>query len=391
MDNSKSLYDTGFSAPVPFSGSYWKSKTREILEFGGIQINGPRPWDIQVVDDRFYSRVFAHHSLGLGESYMDGWWNAPRLDDFFYRLFKAELVEKVKPTWELVWMHFKALVLNLQSRNRAFEVGERHYDLGNNLFQAMLDSHMAYTCGYWKNAGNLDQAQGAKMDLVCQKIRLRPDQHVLDVGGGWGSFAKFAAEWYGARVTAITVSKDQAELGRERCKGLPVEIRLQDYRDLGEEKYDHIVSLGMFEHVGYKNYRRFMEIMNSCLNDDGLFLLHTIGGNQSEVESDPWIDKYIFPNSLIPSIGQVGSAIEGLFVMEDWHNFGLDYDKTLMAWFENFNEHWDEIKPCYGKRFYRMWKYYLLQCAGLFRSRKKQVWQVVLSKKGMPDSYPSIR
>jgi cyclopropane-fatty-acyl-phospholipid synthase len=391
METSKSLYETVFEKTVVLHESYWKSKTREILELGGIHLNGPKPWDIQVSDERFYPRVFAHHSLGLGESYLDGWWDASRLDDFFYHVFKADLDEKVNPTWELAWIHLKALTMNLQSQDRAFEVGERHYDLGNNLFQAMLDSHMAYTCGYWKNAGNLDQAQAAKLDLVCHKIGLGPDKHVLDVGGGWGSFAKFAAEWYGAKVTAITISREQAELGRERCKGLPVEIRLQDYRDLGDEKFDHIVSLGMFEHVGYKNHRRFMEIMNSCLNDDGLFLLHTIGNNKSETETDPWIDKYIFPNSLIPSIGQVGSAIEGLFVMEDWHNFGLDYDKTLMAWFGNFNDHWDEIKPRYDNRFYRMWKYYLLQCAGLFRARKKQLWQIVLSKNGKPEGYVAPR
>jgi cyclopropane-fatty-acyl-phospholipid synthase len=391
METSKHFYELGFEKPLVFKRSYWKSLAEEILRQGGIQLNGPRPWDLQVSDGRFYSRVFAHHSLGLGEAYMDGWWDAVKLDEFFCRVFRADLPQKVKPTWELAWMHLKALALNLQSKAKAFEVGERHYDLGNDFFEAMLDSQMVYTCGYWKNAGNLDQAQGAKLDLVCQKIGLRPGQHVLDVGGGWGSFAQFAVKWYDAKVTAITISREQAEWGRKRCEGLPVEIRLQDYRDLKDEQFDHIVSLGMFEHVGYKNYRRFMEIMNSCLKEDGLFLLHTIGSNQTELETDPWLDKYIFPNSLIPSIGQVGSSIEGLFVMEDWHNFGPDYDKTLMAWFGNFNEHWDEIKPRYSNRFYRMWKYYLLQCAGLFRARKKQLWQVVLSKKGIPEGYAAPR
>lgn len=270
-------------------------------------------------------------------------------------------------------------------------MGERHYDLGNDLFQAMLDPEMAYTCGYWKDADDLEQAQKAKLELVCQKIGLKAGARVLDVGGGWGCFAKYAAENYGAEVTAITISKEQAELGRRRCKGLPVEILLRDYRQLDSEPFDHIVSLGMFEHVGHKNYRGFMEKMGSLLKDDGLFLLHTIGSNETQWETDPWVDKYIFPNSLIPSIRQIGSALEGLFVMEDWHNFGLDYDKTLMAWYGNFERHWDDLRPRYGDRFYRMWKYYLLQCAGLFRARKKQVWQLVLSKKGVPHGYSSLR
>jgi cyclopropane-fatty-acyl-phospholipid synthase len=391
MKASNPIYEAGLAQTKAREESSFESATQVILESGGIQLNGPYPWDLQVLDSRFYSRIFAHHSMGLGESYMEGWWEAPRLDEFFFRVFRAGLDRSIRPSWEAVWAAFKAKLLNLQSGRRAFEVGERHYDLGNDLFERMLDSHMTYSCGYWKGASNLEQAQGAKLDLVCRKIGLKAGQHVLDVGGGWGSFAKFAAEWYGAKVTAITVSKEQAALGRERCKDLPVEIRLQDYRDLGRERFDHIVSIGMFEHVGAKNHRRFMETMNSHMEEGGLFLLHTIGSDETQGETDPWFDRYIFPNSLIPSPRQINAALEGLFVAEDWHNLGADYDRTLMAWFENFDAHWDEIKPRYGARFYRMWKYYLLQCAALFRSRRKQVWQVVLSKNGVPGGYEAVR
>jgi cyclopropane-fatty-acyl-phospholipid synthase len=254
----------------------------------------------------------------------------------------------------------------------------------------MLDRRLVYSCAYWKDADNLDDAQEAKLDLICKKLGLRKGDRVLDIGCGWGSFARFAAEKYGVRVVGITVSSEQAALGREMCEGLPVEIRLQDYREI-DEKFDHVVSVGMFEHVGYKNYRIYMEVVRRCLRDEGLFLLHTIGNNISCIATDPWFDKYIFPNSVVPSVKQISSAMEGLFILEDLHNFGSYYDATLTAWFANFDRNWHSLTDRYDQRFYRMWKYYLLSCAGSFRSRCLQVWQMVLSKEGVPGGYQPAR
>jgi cyclopropane-fatty-acyl-phospholipid synthase len=318
-------------------------------------------------------------------------------DDLFYRLINASLHEKVK-SWKIVPHILKAKIFNAGKLSKAFEVGEKHYNIGNTLFQKMLDKRMVYSCGYWKEAQNLDEAQEAKLDLICRKINLQSGMKVLDVGCGWGSFCKYAAEKYGAEVVGITISKEQAELAKENCKGLNVKIRLQDYRELNTEVihgagnlFDRVVSIGMFEHVGYKNYRIFMKTIHRLLKEDGLFLLHTIGANKSMITTDPWTNKYIFPNSMLPSIKHIGASIEQLFVMEDWHNFGHDYDKTLMAWFENFDRSWDELKQDYDERFYRMWKYYLLSCAGSFRAGKNQLWQIVLSKNGIPLGYQSIR
>lgn len=355
-----------------------------------IEINGERPWDIQVHNGKFYSRVFSRGSLGLGESYMDGWWDCPALDEFFFRILRARLEDRIKDNWRLLSQLALSMLFNHQTKRRAFISGERHYDIGNDLYLNMLDKRLVYTCGYWREAANLDDAQEAKLDLVCRKLGLQPGQRILDIGCGWGSFAKFAAEKYGATVVGKTVSKEQVELGRELCQGWPVEIKLTDYREV-KEKFDHIVSLGMFEHVGYKNYRTYMEVAHRCLKDGGLFLLHTIGGNKSVTAIDPWINKYIFPNSMLPSVAQIGKAIEGLFVMEDWHNFSTSYDKTLMAWFKNFDSNWDKLEVKYGEIFYRMWRYYLLACAATFRSRKNQLWQIVLSKNGVPGGYHSIR
>jgi len=366
-----------------------KKTIESLLEGTGVAINGGNPCDIQVRDERFYKRVLTYGSLGLGESYMDSWWDSESLDGFFCKILSAGIESKVR-NWRIIPYLLKAVILNVGRKSRAFNIGERHYDIGNGLYKNMLDKRMVYTCGYWKEARNLDEAQETKLDLVCRKLDFKRGQKVLDIGCGWGSFAKYAAERYGVSVVGITVSKEQAELGSTICKGLPVEIRLQDYRDLNGQ-FDHIVSFGMFEHVCYKNYRTFMKIVNRCLKDNGLFLLHTIGRNRSVVANDPWMDKYIFPDSMIPSIKQIGASIENLFVMEDWHNFGSEYDKTLMAWYSNFKNNWDNIKSDYDERFYRMWKYYLLSCAGLFRSRNNQLWQIVLSKKGVFAGYKSIR
>lgn len=374
-----------------------KEAIKSLLHTAGIELNGPGEADIQIKHPDFYLRVLQKGQLGLGESYMDDWWDVKILDEFIARLINASLHEKVK-TWEILPHILKAKILNYGKKSKAFEIGQKHYDIGNSLFQKMLDKRMAYSCGYWKDANNLDEAQEAKLDLICRKLNLKPGMKVLDIGCGWGSFCKYAAEKYGVEMVGITVSKEQTELAIELCKGLNVEIKLQDYRELntntllGSEKYfDRVVSVGMFEHVGYKNYRIYMETIHRLLKDDGQFLLHTIGGNKSIFINEPWISKYIFPNSMLPSITQIGASIEQLFVMEDWHNFGQDYDKTLMAWFENFDRSWDELKSDYDERFYRMWKYYLLSSAASFRARKNQLWQIVLSKKGIPNGYQSIR
>jgi cyclopropane-fatty-acyl-phospholipid synthase len=361
-----------------------------LLSLAGVAINGDNPWDIKVNNDDFYRRVMIWGSPGLGESYMDGWWDCQRLDEFFYRILRTDIEEKVRKNLKLLVSVLRARVFNLQSKRRAFQIGKQHYDIGNDLFINMLDKRMTYSCGYWRDAKTLDEAQEHKLDLICRKLDLRPGMRILDIGCGWGSLAKYVAEKYQVNVIGITVSREQTELARTLCKGLPVEIRLQDYRDLNDS-FDRIVSVGMIEHVGYKNYRMFMEVVFRCLKNGGLFLLHTIGGNQSRISVDPWINRYIFPNGMLPSIKQLGKAIEGLFVLEDWHSFGADYDKTLVAWHRNFEGSWDILKSNRDERFHRMWSYYLLSCAGSFRARKNQLWQIVLSKEGVPGGYRSFR
>lgn len=362
------------------------NKSRQIVEdalnHAGITVGGNNPWDIQIYNEDLFDRVVRDGELGVGESYMDGWWDAGELDQFFDRVFRAELQQYFRDNWKAALHLLKARLLNLQKNHRAYQVGKQHYDVGNALYKDMLDSRMAYTCGYWSGgACNLDDAQEAKLDLVCRKIELEPGMKILDLGCGWGCFAKYAAEKYGAEVTGVTVSQQQVDLAVEMCKGLPVHIYLDDYRN-ATGNYDRVVSIGIMEHVGYKNYRTYMEVANRCLNDDGIALIHTIGGNVSVTIGNAWTTSYIFPNSMLPSISQLGAAMEGIFVMEDWHNFGPDYDKTLMVWYDNFEKSWPEHKEDYDQRFYRMWKFYLLSSAAVFRSRTAQLWQIVMTKPG---------
>jgi len=361
---------------------------RELLNSADVEVNGPDPWDIQVHDQRFYRRVLSEVQLGLGESYMDGWWDCLAVDQFVDRALRARLDLQVRGNWKIMLRLLKSRLLNLQTVSRAFEIGEKHYDLGNDLYQAMLDKRLNYTCAYWRNARNLDEAQEAKLELICQKIGLKAGMTVLELGCGWGSFAKYAAEKYGANVLGVTVSKEQVDLGMELCRGLPVELRLQDYRDVSG-KYDRVISIGVMEHVGYKNYRTYMEVVDRTLKSGGIGFFHTIGSNISVTNSNPWSEKYIFPNGMLPSIAQLAEAMEGLFVIEDWHNFGPDYDLTLMSWHENFEKAWPDLKTRYDERFYRMWRYYLLSAAGGFRSRFNQLWQVVFTRIG--DSRPDCR
>ena len=321
---------------------------------------------------------------------MDGWWDCEDLAEFFNRVVSANIEDKISVTPNLIWQVVQAKFFNMQTIRRSKRVAEMHYS-ETDAYKASLDKRMTGSCGYWREGvTNVDEAQEAKLDLVCRKVGLKKGDRVWDIGCGWGAFMGFAAEKYGADCVGVTVSPDQAAYGRERYKDLPVEFQVKDYREF-EGKADHIVSMGMFEHVGHKNYRTYFETARRVIKDDGLFMLHTIGSPDSKVTIDPWIEKYIFPGGVLPSLAQIGKAIEGLFTVIDLHNIGPHYDKTLCAWNENFQKNWPKSNRPEDQRFRRMWEYYLLCCAGGFRSRAIQVWQFVLSTRGVPEGYITQR
>ncbi|UTJ45576.1 cyclopropane fatty acyl phospholipid synthase [Atlantibacter subterranea] len=364
---------------VGLRDNQWFRIVNDLLSKAGVAINGPSPADLQVKNPDFYKRVLQQGSLGLGESYMDGWWECERLDQFFTNVIKAGLENQLPTHFKDTLRVLGARIFNLQTQKRAWMVGKEHYDLGNDLFSHMLDGQMQYSCGYWKTADNLADAQRDKLRLVCEKLQLAPGMRILDIGCGWGGLAEFAAREYGVSVTGVTISAEQQKMAQTRCQGLDVTILLQDYRDLND-RFDRIVSVGMFEHVGPKNYATYFEVVNRNLAPDGIFLLHTIGSRKTDNNVDPWIDKYIFPNGCLPSMRHIVDASADHFVMEDWHNFGADYDKTLMAWHARFMDAWPGLAGHYSERFKRMFSYYLNACAGAFRARDLQLWQVVFSR-----------
>ncbi|MGH8316668.1 MAG: cyclopropane fatty acyl phospholipid synthase [Steroidobacteraceae bacterium] len=357
-----------------------KNKVAQLLGECGIRIGGEDPCDIHVTNDALYARVLTGGSMALGESYMDGWWTVADLDGFIYRLLRAGLDTRVW-SWHDLAAYGAAAVFNLQRRSRAYQIGERHYDIGNDLYELMLDRRMIYSCGYWHEVTTLEGAQEAKLDLVFGKLGLRPGQRVLDIGCGWGGALRLAAERHGIEGVGITVSREQAAYARRVCAGLPIEIRLQDYRELNDS-FDRVYSIGMFEHVGVKNYRTYMRTVRRSLRAGGRFLLHTIGGIYAPHRPDPWISKYIFPNSILPSQRQIAEALDGLFVIDGWQRIGRNYDRTLMAWRANFERHWPRLRSRRDERFFRMWRYYLSVSAASFRAGKNDVWQLLLSPVG---------
>jgi cyclopropane-fatty-acyl-phospholipid synthase len=376
------------------SGSYRKASSyeralTELLAPLDIRLGGSRPWDIRVNDQRMFHRVLAQGSMGAGESYMDGWWDCEQLDEMLTRVLRSDMERHLRSP-RAVLLALSARLHNMQSARRSYVVGERHYDLGDDLYEQMLDPRMIYSCACWDKATTLAQAQEAKLDLVARKIHARSGMRILDIGCGWGGSAQFMAERYGVSVTGVTVSRNQLQTGQKRCAGLSVDLRLEDYRSL-TGTFDGIYSLGMFEHVGSRNYRTYLQKARELLKPDGLFLLHTIGSNESSVATDPWIEKYIFPNSQLPSLAQITAAAEGLWVIEDVHSFGQYYDRTLLAWADHFDRAWPGLAAKYGERFRRMWRFWLLSSAASFRARQTQLWQIVLSPSGVAGGYRSVR
>ena len=360
-----------------------KQMFEDLLAVAGVAIDGKQPQDMQVRDERLFTRVLREKNLGLGQAFMDGWWDCPRLDEFFARVLKSGLEERIRGAWRHWMRHLPGILFNLQSRSRSRMIAEHHYDLDNDLFLSFLDPYNQYSCAYFKDNDDLEQAQRRKLELICQKIGLEETDHVLDIGCGWGGFAKYAVEHYGCKVTAVNISKEQLRYARDFCRNMPVDFLECDYRDI-RGAFKKIVSVGMYEHVGAKNYRAFMQVIHDTIMDDGIFLLQTIGANESRRTLDPWINKYIFPNSMLPSVARISRSVEGLFVIEDIHNLGPHYDKTLMAWHRRFQNAWPELMKKFDERFKRMWEYYLLSCAGAFRARHIQIWQIVFTKYGTP-------
>ena len=360
-----------------------------ILDKAGIEVNGSKPWSIHVRNEKLWDRVVSQQGLGLGEAYMDGWWECEAIDQMLTRLLEINVTKELKPSVSLIAHGIKSTMLNRQTKNKAASNAKHHYNIGNDLYQRMLDPEMAYSCAYWAGAKNLNDAQLDKFELIAQKLQLKPGMRILDVGCGWGGFLRYVATHYGVTGVGISPADNQIAIARERNGKLPLEYIQQDYRDL-TGSFDRIVSIGMMEHVGPKNYETFFDKCISLLKPDGMMLHHTIASNLSKEVTDQFFDRYIFPGGVLPSLAQISRAVEKKVIIEDVHNFGPDYDKTLLSWHKNINKCWKEL-PDYDERFQRMWNYYLLSSAAGFRARHLQLLQVVFRTFSARGTYITAR
>jgi len=407
----------------PSQHSSYRQAVQKILSPLDIQINGNRPWDMIVYDQETYKRILSEGSLGLGESYINGGWDSLQLDEFFCKLTKDKPdIKTFNP--RVIIPILASKLFNPQREGKSKRVIDQHYNLGNHFYTQMLDrNYMQYSCAYFKDTDNLDEAQKNKLELICGKLHLPKKgegqtDRILEIGSGFGGFAKFATTNYNCEVTGYNISREQAAFSRELTKDLPVKIMELDYRDAivsrNKESFNKVVSIGFWEHAGPKNYRTGMEIVDFCLKPEGLFLLQTIGRHNNHGKRfDSWINYRIFPGGCLPFASEILESSEGLFRLEDVHNFGHYYADTLGAWFKNFDSNWKQFKeengeefykklkvsfkdwPDFekdeGEKFYRMWKYYLLSCKGAFESGSIDLYQFVFSKGNFSWLYEPVR
>ena len=365
----------------------FENNAKKILQKAGIEVNGNNPWDIQVKDKSGYIDTALFGTLGFGDAYINKKWEVEKMDVFFEKILKSKsnnigiFFEKIQ--------RLRDWVINTQAGKKAFEVGEKHYDLGNEMYGHMLGESMGYSAGFYlKENNSLEEAQYEKFDRICRKLKLEPGMNVLEIGAGWGTFAKHAAKNYGVSVVGLTVSEEQKKFAEKRCEGLDVKFLLLDYQKIGSgynNYFDRVVSIEMIEAVGKKNFNTYFEIISRTLKDNGLCAIQAIMGSG---EHDTFISTRIFPNGILPSLLDISKNIEGKLKIKEVESFGSDYDKTLMSWDKNFRDNWDKIKNIkskegkylYDEKFYRMWRYYLMCCAGSFRAKHIDVWQIVFYK-----------
>lgn len=339
-----------------------------------------------------FTALAASTSIALGEAYMDG---TLEIEGDLYDALDHFLGQVGKFSREAVLL--KKLMPDSFSKKRQRREVSSHYDIGNDFYRLWLDETMSYSCGYFREADDtLYRAQANKAAYILQKLHLEEGMEILDIGCGWGYLLTEAVKKYKVRGTGITLSHEQCKAFRKKIKAEGLEdrlsVRLMDYRDLPRMKkqFDRVVSVGMMEHVGRKNYPLFLECINQVLKEGGVCLLHFISALK-EYPGDAWIRKYIFPGGMIPSLREtVSHMAEENFHILDVENLRLHYNRTLLCWLKNYREHTGEVEEMFDERFVRMWDLYLAACAAVFHNGIVDVHQI-LATKGVNNDLPVVR
>jgi cyclopropane-fatty-acyl-phospholipid synthase len=348
---------------------------------------------LNVSDDSVWYDIITKANLGIAEGYMHGKIDVDPLPLFLSLLNDTSIGTRRKEKFDVLGMVIGAIeaptqmmgwLFNLQTKELSSRVTKQHYDAGNDLYEVMLGPSMSYTCAYWKDAENLDQAQEAKFNLIMRKLELQPGMKVADLGMGWGTAAAYMHKHGKVNVTGVSLSEKQVEWAQNNLVKDGLRFIWSDYREHCEDPdivgtYDRIYSIGMFEHIGPKNYEPFFKCIKALLKPDGLAVVHTIGEPDFVAASDQFLEKYIFPGAVIPTLPMATKAFEHHFILEDFQNFGHDYSKTLAAWHVNSLKFFRENPNAYSPEFQRMWEYYLKMCEALFELRINQLWHFVLS------------
>ena len=348
-----------------------------------------KPIVIKLLDQKLMQKLLINPDLYFGEAYMDGslliqngtltefldlaFKNIGRGDINFY----GSVIKKIKGTFRYL-TNFNKIV-------KSKENVAHHYDISEKLYDLFLDENRQYSCAYFKNDNDtLEQAQNNKIHHIIKKLNIQPNQKVLDIGSGWGTLALAIAKETKASVTGITLSENQFEYSKNKAKEMnlsnQVDFKLIDYRQLNE-KFDRIVSVGMFEHVGRKFYKTYFNKVFKLLNEKGIALIHTIGSSMPPRDPQPWIQKYIFPGGYTPSLSEVANPIENSgLIVSDIEVLRMHYAHTLRNWKERFLSKKDIVLDMFDEKFFRMWEFYLASCEMAFKWGDQVVFQLQLSK-----------
>jgi len=358
------------------------------LTRAGVTVNGPNPWDIRVLDNRLFRRVVGTRELGFGDSYVEGWWECDRIDELVTRILRTGIKRILPPGISGLTLAARSVITNTQGSERAGDNATAHYGQHDALLRLILGEPLVYSCADWRDATDLADAQHAKIDRLASKLQLRPGMRVLDIGCGWGATADYLSTRHGVIVVGITPVAAQATHAARHHRHSDVSFVTTDFSNFTSPKpFDRIYSVGMVEHVGPKNLKPFFRHCQDLLVDDGIMFHQTIGRRTPRASTDAWIDRRIFPGGAIPSVQQLSRAWSAGWVLEDFENLGPDYDRTLMAWLGLLEGKKDQVLDQFGEEMYRTFRFYFQYCAGAFRARELQLWQLVLTKHPAPYQY----